>query len=134
MERKLEKKRNEQEESEYREFESELKNVEETQEIKENDTVMNTKLLQEGGSLSGNSSSMEEVMRIALMGQDNKKIYVHVRRSTPFSKIAEYYRIQKQLPQKTRVKLLFDHDELDMNECIADQDMEDEDMVDVIID
>ena len=43
-------------------------------------------------------------------------------------------RIQKQLPQKTRVKLLFDHDELDMNECIADQDMEDEDMVDVIID
>lgn len=34
---------------------------------------MNTKLLQEGGSLSGNSSSMEEVMRIALMGQDNKK-------------------------------------------------------------
>ncbi|GMC28382.1 unnamed protein product [Saccharomyces cerevisiae] len=134
MERKLERKRNEQEESEYREFESELKNVEETQEIKENDTVMNTKLLQEGGSLSGNSSSMEEVMRIALMGQDNKKIYVHVRRSTPFSKIAEYYRIQKQLPQKTRVKLLFDHDELDMNECIADQDMEDEDMVDVIID
>ncbi|CAI4379567.1 CMF_collapsed_G0013400.mRNA.1.CDS.1 [Saccharomyces cerevisiae] len=64
MERKLEKKRNEQEESEYREFESELKNVEETQEIKENDTVMNTKLLQEGGSFSGNSSSMEEVMRI----------------------------------------------------------------------
>lgn len=35
---------------------------------------------------------------------------------------------------KDEVKLLFDHDELDMNECIADQDMEDEDMVDVIID
>lgn len=133
IERKLEKKRNEQEESEYREFESELRNVEETQEMKENETVIDTKRLQGDDRLSGNNSDREKVMKIALMGQDNKKIYVNVRRSTPFSKVAEYYRIQKQLPQKTCIRLLFDHDELNMDECIADQDMEDEDMVDVVI-
>ena len=133
IERKLERKRNEQEESEYREFEFELRNVKEKQERTENETVINIKNLQEDDNLLENNSDSEKVMKIALRGQDNKKIYVNVRRSTPFSKVAEYYRIQKQLPQKARIKLLFDHDKLDMHECIADQDMEDEDMIDVII-
>ncbi|CAI4056231.1 hypothetical protein N7582_000546 [Saccharomyces uvarum] len=133
MEMKLEKKRNEREESEFREFEFELRNVEETEELKANETFMNEHSLREGNSVKENNGGNEKVMKIALMGQDNKKIYVNVRNSTPFFKVAEYYRIQKQLPQKARIKLLFDHDELNLNECIADQDMEDEDMVDVIV-
>ncbi|CAI4058998.1 hypothetical protein SKDZ_04G5610 [Saccharomyces kudriavzevii ZP591] len=134
IERKLEKKRNEQEESEYREFEFELRNVKETQELEENEIIINTKPLQGNNSLKGNNGDTEKVIKLALMGQDNKKIHVNVRNSTPLFKVAEYYRIQKRLPQKARIRLLFDHDELNMSECVADQDMEDEDMIDVIVD
>ncbi|CAI1848928.1 hypothetical protein SEUBUCD650_0B04690 [Saccharomyces eubayanus] len=134
MEMKLEKKRNEREESEFREFEFELRNVKETEELKATETIMNEPSLREDNLIKENKNGdNEKVMKIALMGQDNKKIYVNVRNSTPFFKVAEYYRIQKQLPQKAKIKLLFDHDELNLNECIADQDMEDEDMVDVIV-
>lgn len=75
----------------------------------------------------------EPLMKIALLGNDNKKLYVNVRKSTPFSKLVDYYRIQKQLPQSKKIILSFDHDELDLNECVNDQDMEDEDVIDVIV-
>lgn len=82
---------------------------------------------------SETSSVDEPLMKIALLGNDNKKLYVNVRKSTPFSKLVDYYRIQKQLPQSKKIILSFDHDELDLNECVNDQDMEDEDVIDVIV-
>ncbi|CCF58538.1 hypothetical protein KAFR_0E03870 [Kazachstania africana CBS 2517] len=84
-------------------------------------------------SLDTDGEDSEPLMKLALMGQDNKKIYVNVRSSTQISKLVEYYKKQKNLARNVKVKLLFDHDELDLNETVGDQDMEDEDMIDVVV-
>ncbi|CAL9730789.1 protein Esc2p [Monosporozyma unispora] len=100
-------------------------------ELKDNETSVNAT------GINLESSEMadidEPLMKIALLGHDNKKLYVNVRNSTPFSKLVDYYRIQKQLPQSKKIILSFDHDDLDLNECVKDQDMEDEDVIDVIV-
>lgn len=78
------------------------------------------------------SEDDEELIKISLVGQDNKKLYVNVRKSTPISKLADYYREHKDLPNAANVKLLFDHDELDQRATVGEQDMEDEDMIEVV--
>lgn len=74
-----------------------------------------------------------DTIKLALMGQDNKKLYVNVRTSTPFSKLADYYKSHKQLPKKTKLKLIFDHDELDSKRTVGEEEMEEEDMIEVVI-
>ena len=110
------------------EFEKELKDATELKDSQvhggENDGNMN---------IDGSDNEKSSIMKIALVGHDNKKIYVNVRNSTPFSKLAEYYRLQKQLPQAAKIQLMFDHDELNLEETVGDQDMEDEDMIEVVI-
>lgn len=74
-----------------------------------------------------------EVIKLALVGQDNARLYVNVRRSTPFSKVAEYYKLHKPLPMEVKLNLYFDHEKLDLNETVGDQELEDEDMLEVVI-
>lgn len=74
-----------------------------------------------------------DVIKLALVGQDNKKLYVNVRASTTFSKLADYYKSHKQLPKKTKLKLIFDHDELDSKRTVGEEEMEAEDMIEVVI-
>ena len=74
-----------------------------------------------------------EVIKLALVGQDNARLYVNVRRSTPFSKVAEYYKLHKPLPMEVNLNLYFDHEKLDLNETVGDQELEDEDMLEVVI-
>ncbi|KAL3235086.1 Protein ESC2 [Nakaseomyces bracarensis] len=78
-----------------------------------------------------NIEDAPNVMRVALVGQDNKKIVVNVRPSTVFDKLIQYYRIQKQLPQRARITLVFDDEELNPHQTVASQQMEDEDMIEV---
>ncbi|CCH58169.1 hypothetical protein TBLA_0A03710 [Henningerozyma blattae CBS 6284] len=75
----------------------------------------------------------ESHIKIALLTQDNKKLYVKVRNSTPFSELVNYFREQKQLGETQQIKLIFDNEELDLNETVGDQDMEDEDMIEVVL-
>lgn len=71
-------------------------------------------------------------IKIALVGQDNKRLYVQVRPSTTFFKVAEYYKLHKPLPANAQIKLIFDHEELDLSGTIAEQDMENDDMIEVL--
>lgn len=73
------------------------------------------------------------LMKIALMGEDNKKMFVNVRTTTILRKVAEYYRIKKRLPINIDINLIFDHEKLNLDESIGDQDMEDEDMIEVVV-
>lgn len=75
----------------------------------------------------------EQLLKIALRGEDNKKVYVNVRNSTSFQKLVDYYRIQKQIPKNKKIILSFENDQLDLGKCIQDHEIEDEDVIDVII-
>lgn len=102
-----------------------------------NDSILeNTQLTSDQNDINSQfeqEQGQEQLYKIALLGEDNKKVYVNVRNSTSFRKLVDYYRIQKQIPKNKRITLSFDHDELDLNECIQDHDIEDEDVIDVII-
>ncbi|GAV55098.1 hypothetical protein ZYGR_0AS04210 [Zygosaccharomyces rouxii] len=104
------------------EFEKELKNVDNS--ATNHETTELIDLEDEGDT---------ELMKIALVGEDNKKIFVNVRNTTVLSKVAEYFRVKKKLPKDINIHLIFDHEKLDLNERIGDQDMEDEDMIEVVI-
>lgn len=73
----------------------------------------------------------EEVLRVALQGQDNKKVYVNVKPTTTFARMIEYYRTQKQLPRSTQITLALDDEPLDPHATVKSQDIEDEDMLEV---
>ncbi|CAB4253761.1 similar to Saccharomyces cerevisiae YDR363W ESC2 Sumo-like domain protein [Maudiozyma barnettii] len=75
----------------------------------------------------------EEVMKISLVGNDNKKIFVNVREGTILSKLTDYYRKQKKLPQNTNFELFFDDEKLNLSMTINSYDIEDEDMIEVKI-
>lgn len=91
----------------------------------------NVSSINEPVSVDPEKESNSVAIKLALVGQDNKKLYVQVRPSTQFAKVAEYYILQKSLPPTTQVKLMFDHEELDLNGTVAEQDMEDGDMLEV---
>ncbi|QLL33180.1 hypothetical protein HG536_0E00910 [Torulaspora globosa] len=93
----------------------------------------NTSSLKNLVSEDSEKESNSAAIKLALVGQDNKKLYVQVRPSTPFAKVADYYRSQKSLPATTQVKLMFDHEELDLNGTVVEQDMENGDMLEVLL-
>ena len=73
------------------------------------------------------------VMKISLVGEDNKKLFVNVRTSTPLIKLVNYFRTQKKLPQKAALHLSFDDETLDLGKNVGDYDIEDEDMIEVVL-
>lgn len=87
----------------------------------------------ENNNDNNKNTKEEPILRIGLLGEDNKKIFVKVRNSTPFSKLIDYYKIQKQLPQKVKIRLSFDHEDVSPDDCVADYDMDDDDVIDVIM-
>lgn len=111
--------------AEFEEFENELKNV--TQ------TVDDNELSYIEDNNQDNADVGKEVIKIALVGQDNKKVFVNVHNSTPFGKLAEYYLSQKKLSKNSKVKLMFDHDELDPTSIVEEYDMETDDMIEIFI-
>ncbi|SCW02285.1 LAFE_0F03070g1_1 [Lachancea fermentati] len=74
-----------------------------------------------------------DVIRVALLGQDNKKVHVNVRGTTKFSKIAEHYKQTKGLSSASKLRLIFDNEPLDLDGNVMDADMEDEDIIEVVI-
>lgn len=74
-----------------------------------------------------------DVLKLALVSQDNSRIYVNVRRTTPLFKVAEYFRRHRPVHEGKPLFLYFDHEKLDLNETVGEQDLEDEDMIEVVI-
>ncbi|CCE63274.1 hypothetical protein TPHA_0E01810 [Tetrapisispora phaffii CBS 4417] len=88
--------------------------------------------------ISDNESSIKEhgtsnVIKISLMSNDNKKIFVNVRSSTKIQKLVDYFKKCKNLTSNQRIKVIFDHDVLSLDSMIGDNDIEDEDIVEMII-
>lgn len=77
------------------------------------------------------SAEETEIIKIVLADHDKMKFPVNVRGTTVLSKITEYYRKQKKLPQNAKIELLFDNDTLDLSKNIIDYEIEDEDLLDI---
>lgn len=71
-------------------------------------------------------------IKIALMAQDNKKIYVNVRQTTTIAMLGEHYRTTKNLSSIERFKFVFDNEDLQLSTKIDDLDMEDGDIIEVV--
>ena len=113
----------------FDEFEKELEeaNLPDTNSSSENITIEGT----ENNATADNSDEETEIMKIVLADHDKMKFPVNVRGTTILSKITEYYRKQKKLPQNAKIELLFDNDVLDLSKNIFDYEIEDEDMLDI---
>ncbi|QLG72054.1 hypothetical protein HG535_0C04080 [Zygotorulaspora mrakii] len=110
------------------EFERELKNSED---IKNSHLFSNQDI--EVECINLDSDDHDELIKVALVGDDNKKLYVNVRTSTYICKIVEYYKEHKDVPENAVIKLVFDHEELDQSQTVGQQDLEDEDMIEVVV-
>ncbi|AMD22834.1 HHR065Wp [Eremothecium sinecaudum] len=80
-----------------------------------------------------NTSLVEPILQIALLGSDNKKIYVKVKPSTTFNNVGNHYRNAKGLPSSSKIVLSFDNEELDSSSTVADADIEDDDIIEVTV-
>ncbi|AGO12591.1 AaceriAER251Wp [[Ashbya] aceris (nom. inval.)] len=74
-----------------------------------------------------------QLLKIVLLGSDNKKVHIHVRPTTTFSKVAEHYRVAKELTATVQLTLMFDHEEIDLDDTISDIDIEDGDIIEVVV-
>lgn len=108
------------------EFEKELQDITATINV-ENTSDNNN------DALDVSDENNDDIMKISLVGQDNKKLYVNVRTTTPLIKLVNYYRTQKKLPQKSVLNLSFDDEKLDLKHNVGDYDIEDEDMIEVVL-
>ncbi|SCU93215.1 LAMI_0E13608g1_1 [Lachancea mirantina] len=79
------------------------------------------------------SEDEARVLRIALMGQDNKKFYVNARERTTFAKLADYYRSANRIPSSKNLTLTFDSEKVDLNCSVDDLDLEDDDILEVVV-
>ncbi|KAH3672280.1 hypothetical protein WICMUC_004375 [Wickerhamomyces mucosus] len=75
----------------------------------------------------------EGFFNIVLKSEDNKKIIVEVSSITPISKLVDYFLAKKGLPSSTKVKLLFDDEELDLAGRVGDTELEEDFSIDVYV-
>ncbi|KAG0664568.1 Protein esc2 [Maudiozyma exigua] len=113
----------------FDEFEKELEaaNLPDMDSSSENITIDGP----EGTPTTNNSDEEGEIIKIVLADHDKMKFPVNVRGTTVLSKITEYYRKQKKLPQNVKIELLFDNDVLELAKNITDYEIEDEDLLDI---
>ncbi|SSD60926.1 uncharacterized protein SCODWIG_02687 [Saccharomycodes ludwigii] len=71
------------------------------------------------------------LIKLGLLGDDNKKIYINARPSTTIKKIANYFIEQKGYATNTKVKLFFDHDIMALNKKVGDFDLENDDLIEI---
>lgn len=75
----------------------------------------------------------EEYFPVIVVGKDKKRFKVDIKPSTKISAIAKYYLQKAGLLESTKVKLLFDDEELDLNDTVQNTELEEDFMIDVII-
>lgn len=70
---------------------------------------------------------------ISLKGKDGISHKVKVNASTKISNLAKYYLEKATLPPDTKIRLIFDDEQLNMNETVGDTELEEDFLVDVIV-
>ncbi|KAG0675239.1 hypothetical protein C6P40_001840 [Pichia californica] len=70
---------------------------------------------------------------IFVVGKDKKRYKVHVRPNTKILDISNFYKEKAGLAPDTKIDLLFDDEKLDMNGIVADTELEEDFMIDVVI-
>ncbi|OWB67551.1 hypothetical protein B5S33_g1223 [[Candida] boidinii] len=70
---------------------------------------------------------------INLKGKDGISHKVKVNASTKICNLAKYYLEKSELPPETKIKLIFDDEQLNMNQTVGDTELEEGFLVDVII-
>lgn len=80
-----------------------------------------------------NNDEQTQYFSIFVAGKDKKRFKVSVKPSTKISDISNFYLEKAGLPLSTKIKLVFDDDDLDMNGIVGDTELEDEFMVDVVL-
>lgn len=69
--------------------------------------------------------------RISMRDKENVTIEVRVNNSTKIAKLAEYYRKHKKLDESATIKLVFDDEELSMEDTVEDTELEEDFTIDV---
>jgi len=87
----------------------------------------------EDGAPLDNIEKEEGYFKIGLKGEDNKKIVVKVHAETPLTSLVRHYLKKKGLPDTTKVKLVFDDEDLDIDGTVGDTELEEDFTIDVII-
>lgn len=79
------------------------------------------------------TDSKEDYFTIFVAGKDKKRYKVDVKPSTKVADIAKFYLQKAGLGESTKIKLLFDDEELDLGGVVADTELEDEFMIDAVL-
>jgi hypothetical protein len=74
-----------------------------------------------------------EYFKIGLKGEDNKKLIILVSPATKIADLVKYYLTQKELPLTSKVKLVFDDEDIEVSGTVADTELEEDFTVDVYI-
>ncbi|CCH43806.1 hypothetical protein BN7_3360 [Wickerhamomyces ciferrii] len=80
-----------------------------------------------------NEKEEEGFFKIGLKGEDNKKIIVKVHAETQINKLVEHFINKKGLPPTTKLKLVFDDEDIDLDGTVGDTELEEDFTVDVIV-
>jgi hypothetical protein len=78
-------------------------------------------------------SEEDGYFKITLKGGDKAKIEVKVKPDTLISKLASYYLKKTGLQPTTRLRLVFDDEDLDLNDTVGDTELEEDFTVDVYV-
>lgn len=79
------------------------------------------------------NGSETDYFSIFVAGKDKKRFKVNVKPSTKICEILNFYLQKSGLPKNTKIKLVFDDEDLDLAATVADTELEDEFMIDAVI-
>lgn len=85
----------------------------------------------DSGTGTSGAAEDEGYFRISMRDKDNVTIEVRVNNSTKIEKLAEYYRKHKKLDESATIKLVFDDEELSMEDTVEDTELEEDFTIDV---
>lgn len=71
---------------------------------------------------------------ILMKSKDNQVIKVQVNADTKISKLADYYRKQRNIDSTTKIRLSFDDEDMDLSQTVGDTELEEDFTIDVFLD
>lgn len=71
---------------------------------------------------------------ILMKSKDNQVVKVQVSADTKISKLADYYRKQRNIDSTKKIRLLFDDEDMDLSQTVGDTELEEDFTIDVFLD
>lgn len=88
--------------------------------------------LDERRTVEDSTDCGEKYFTVYMAGKDKKRYKVDVKPSTMIAELAAFYKQKAELPPDTKITLSFDDEDLDMSGTVADTELEEDYMIDVI--